>query len=314
LYLPTTSWKACCTVHQLFQVVEPNLREKLFDFSVKINLYHFNIYPSKLNVDGRLTSFATLKLCNFATQQPMNLTSNKLWQDRIYLLLAGIFVASLISSNLIFQKFFFWTPLEFLAHPEAVGVIAWLSSFTFELSVGILPYPITFLVTDLISEIYGREKANRVVLVGFISSIFIMGVVMVGDMASATQWSPVDDNTFSRVFGLFGPAVFASMTAYITAQFIDIRIFHFWKRKTKNRHLWLRNNGSTIFSQLIDTLSVLLLLCTFGVIEWVRFYPLLINGFLFKVLVALIDTPFFYLFSNLLRKLFNLKLGEEVEM
>ncbi len=244
----------------------------------------------------------------------MNSDSNKLWQDRIYLLLAGIFIASLISSNLIFQKFFFWTPFAFLANSDSGNWLSWLSEYTFELSVGILPYPITFLVTDIISEIYGREKANRVVMVGFISSIFIMGVVMVGDMVSATQWSPVDDSVFHRVFGLFGPAVFASMTAYVTAQFIDIRIFHFWKRKTNNRHLWLRNNGSTIFSQLIDTLSVLFLLCSFGVIDWVRFYPLLLNGFLFKVLVALIDTPFFYLFSHLSRLFFGLKLGEEVEL
>ena len=244
----------------------------------------------------------------------MNSDSNKPWQDRIYLLLGGIFIASLISSNLIFQKFFFWTPFAFLASPDSGNWMSWLSEYTFELSVGILPYPITFLVTDIISEIYGREKASRVVMVGFISSIFIMGVVMVGDAASATQWSPVDDSVFHRVFGLFGPAVFASMTAYITAQFIDIRIFHFWKRKTNNRHLWLRNNGSTIFSQLIDTLSVLFLLCSFGVIDWVRFYPLLLNGFLFKVLVALIDTPFFYLFSHLLRKYFGLKLGEELEI
>ena len=244
----------------------------------------------------------------------MNSNSNKLWQDRIYLLLGGIFIASLISSNLIFQKFFFWTPFAFLANSDSGNWLSWLSEYTFELSVGILPYAITFLVTDIISEIYGREKANRVVMVGFISSIFIMGVVMVGDLVSATQWSPVDDSVFHRVFGLFGPAVFASMTAYITAQFIDIRIFHFWKRKTNNRHLWLRNNGSTIFSQLIDTLSVLFLLCSFGVIDWVRFYPLLLNGFLFKVLVALIDTPFFYLFSNLLRKYFGLKLGEELEI
>ena len=244
----------------------------------------------------------------------MNSGSNKLWQDRIYLLLGGIFIASLISSNLIFQKFFFWTPFAFLANPDSGNWVGWLSEYTFELSVGILPYPITFLVTDLISEIYGREKANRAVMVGFIASIFIMGVVMVGDMVSATQWSPVDDAVFHRVFGLFGPAVFASMTAYITAQFIDIRIFHFWKRKTNNRHLWLRNNGSTIFSQLIDTLSVLFLLCSFGIIDWVRFYPLLLNGFLFKVLVALIDTPFFYLFSHLLRNFFGLKLGEELEI
>ena len=244
----------------------------------------------------------------------MDSPSNKLWQDRLYLILTGIFIASLISSNLIFQKFFFWTPFAFLANPNSGNWVSWLSEYTFELSVGILPYPIKFLVTDIISEIYGREKANRVVMVGFIASIFIMGVVMVGDMVLATQWSPVDDSIFHRVFGLFGPAVFASMTAYITAQFIDIRIFHFWKRKTNNRHLWLRNNGSTIFSQLIDTLSVLFLLCSFGVIDWVRFYPLLLNGFLFKVLVALIDTPFFYLFSHLLRKFFGLKLGEELEI
>jgi len=244
----------------------------------------------------------------------MNSTSNKIWQDRLYLILAGIFIASLISSNLIFQKFFFWTPFAFLANSEVSGWAAWLSSYTFELSVGILPYPITFLVTDIVSEIYGREKADRIVISGFISSIFIMGVVMIGDIAAATDWSPVNDNTFHRVFGLFGPAVFASMTAYLTAQFIDIRIFHFWKRKTNNRHLWLRNNGSTIFSQLIDTISVLFLLCSFGVIDWVRFYPLLLNGFLFKILVALFDTPLFYLFSHLLRKLFHLKLGEEVQL
>ena len=244
----------------------------------------------------------------------MNSTSNKIWQDRLYLILAGIFIASLISSNLIFQKFFFWTPFAFLANSEVSGWAAWLSSYTFELSVGILPYPITFLVTDIVSEIYGREKADRIIVAGFISSIFIMGVVMVGDMAAATVWSPVNDNTFHRVFGLFGPAVFASMTAYVIAQFIDIRIFHFWKRKTNNRHLWLRNNGSTIFSQLIDTISVLFLLCSFGVIDWVRFYPLLLNGFLFKMLVALFDTPLFYLFSHLLRKLFHLKLGEELQL
>ena len=235
----------------------------------------------------------------------MNSTSNKIWQDRLYLILTGIFIASLISSNLIFQKFFFWTPFAFLANFEASGWTVWLSSYTFELSVGILPYPITFLVTDIVSEIYGREKADRIVVSGFISSIFIMGVVMVGDIAAATDWSPVNDNTFHKVFGLFGPAIFASMTAYIIAQFIDIRIFHYWKRLTNGQHLWLRSNGSTIFSQSIDTLSVLLLLCYFGVIEWNKFGLLFANGFLFKVLIAALDTPFFYIISFFIRKFSN---------
>jgi hypothetical protein len=72
-------------------------------------------------------------------------------------------------------------------------------------------------------------------------------------------------------------------------------MFHFWKRLTKGKHLWLRNNGSTIVSQLVDTSSVLLLLCFSNIIDWEKFWPLLMNGFLFKMLVALFDTPFFYL-------------------
>ncbi len=201
------------------------------------------------------------------------------FKNRLYLILTGIFIASLVSSNLIFQKFFTWTPF---------GI------YTFELSVGILPYPITFLVTDIISELYGKKKANQVVITGLVSSFFVMGIVLIANALPHTDWSPVHSETFTKVFGLFGPAVFASMVAYLTAQFIDIRMFHFWKRLTKGKHLWLRNNASTIVSQLVDTASVLSLLCLAGVIEWSRFLSLLENGFLFKVLVALLDTPIIY--------------------
>jgi uncharacterized integral membrane protein (TIGR00697 family) len=221
--------------------------------------------------------------------------------NRFYVLLCGIFIASLIASNLIFQKFFMWDVW-----------IPFIGDYTFELSVGILPYPITFLVTDIISEIYGRKKANQVVISGFISSIFIMGIILVADATQATLWSPVDDAIFTKVFGLFGLAVFASMTAYLMAQFIDIRVFHFWKKLTKNKHLWLRNNGSTVFSQLVDTSTVLFLLCYFSIIPWDKFFILFVNGFLFKMLIALLDTPLFYLFSGLLRKKFKLELGEEL--
>ncbi len=227
--------------------------------------------------------------------------TDRILSDRIYLILSGVFIASLVSSNLIFQKFFVWTQW-----------LPFVGDYTFEISVGILPYPVTFLVTDIISEIYGRKKADQVIIAGFIASLFIMCVILVADFVTATAWSPVDDSTFHRVFGLFGPAVFASMAAYLTAQFIDIRVFHFWKRITRNKHLWLRNNGSTIISQLVDTSSVLLLLCAFGVIEWHRFGSLLANGFLFKVLIAMLDTPLFYFFAWSLRKKFVLKLGEEV--
>ena len=202
------------------------------------------------------------------------------FRNRLYIILGGIFIASLITANLIFQKFFTWTPF---------GI------YTFELSVGILPYPITFLVTDLISELYGKKKADQIVISGLVSSLFVMGVVLIANAMPQTMWSPVNNETFNKVFGLFGPAVFASMVAYLIAQFIDIRIFHFWKRLTKGKHLWLRNNGSTIISQFVDTASVLLLLCITGVVEWSRFPGLLENGFIFKVMVALFDTPLFYL-------------------
>ena len=132
-------------------------------------------------------------------------------------------------------------------------------------------------------------------------------IVTISDQITATSWSPVDDVTFHSVFGLSGAAVFASMMAYLFAQFIDIRLFHYWKRLTNGKHLWLRNNTSTIFSQFIDTFSVLFLLCSFGVIDWERFSILLLNGFLFKVFFAAFDTPFFYLAVYYFHKKFNLE-------
>ena len=228
---------------------------------------------------------------------------NKSQANNLYLILAGIFIASLVSCNLIFQKFFqidIWLPF--------------VGDYTFAQSVGLLPYPITFLVTDIISEIYGRRKANQVVTAGLIASLFMLIVVTTADYVSATSWSPVDDATFNNVFGLSGAAVFASMMAYLFAQYIDIRLFHFWKQLTKGKHLWLRNNASTVFSQFIDTFSVLFLLCTFNVIEWERFSVLLINGFLFKVFFAAFDTPIIYFITYYLRKKFNLQFGEELKI
>jgi hypothetical protein len=225
--------------------------------------------------------------------------SKKLLAYKIYLVLATLFITSLVVSNLIFQKFFSW---------DFFGI------YTFEISVGILPYPITFLVTDLISEIYGKKKANQVVTAGIFASFFSLLIIYVSDVVPATPWSPVDDAMFTKVFGFSVIAVFSSMIAYLLAQFVDIRIYHYWKRLTKGRHLWLRNNFSTVTSQFLDTFSVLFLLCSFGVIEWSLFSILLLNGFLFKVLVALLDTPILYVTVHYFRTKFNLKAGEEINL
>jgi|TARA_A100001011_G_scaffold104890_1_gene111058 uncharacterized integral membrane protein (TIGR00697 family) len=207
------------------------------------------------------------------------------FQERLYLIFAGIFIASLVACNLIFQKFFTWNFL----------------GLTFELSVGIIAYPVTFLVTDLISELYGKKRANQVVISGFCASVFTTLLIFISMNATAADWSPVDSVTFNKVFGLSAPAFLASMMAYLTAQFIDVRIFHFWKRLTKGKHLWLRNNASTMFSQLVDTSMVLIILCSAGAIGWERFGSLLLMGWLFKVLVALIDTPIIYFLLWLLK-------------
>ena len=222
---------------------------------------------------------------------------DQLKAQQIYMVLSALFIASLVVSNLIFQKFFYW---------DFFGL------YTFEISVGILPYPVTFLITDIISEVYGKKKANLVVTTGIFASFFSLLIVFAADAVPATTWSPIGNSLFEKVFGATAIAVFASMAAYLLAQYIDIQLFHFWKKLTRGKHLWLRNNFSTFLSQFVDTFSVLFLLCSFGKIDWELFGGLLLSGFLFKVLIAALDTPFLYAAVYGLRKIFNLKAAEEL--
>jgi queuosine precursor transporter len=210
----------------------------------------------------------------------------------LYLVLASLFITSLVTSNLIFQKFFSWSPFGL---------------YTFELSVGIIAYPITFLITDVISEIYGRKRANRVVLAGLFASAFALLIVIVSTEASATSWSPISNAEFKKVFGFTYIAVAASLAAYLLAQFIDVQLFHFWKKLTNGKHLWLRNNASTFTSQFVDTFVIISLLTVFEVIDEEFYFALILNGFLFKVLFALLDTPLAYLLIYGIRRYFGLK-------
>ncbi|CAM3667931.1 queuosine precursor transporter [Flavobacterium gelidilacus] len=230
-------------------------------------------------------------------------TKDKLLAQKIYFILGGLFIASLVVSNLIFQKFFYWHPF---------GEVTILGAKLFEISVGIIPYPITFLVTDIISEIYGKKKANQVVTTGIFASIFSLLIIFIANEVPAIESSPITNELFSKVFGQTALAVLASMTAYLFAQYIDIRVYHFWKKLTKGKMLWLRNNFSTITSQAIDTFSVLFLLCSFNILPWEIFGKLFISGFAFKVIIALFDTPFMYLAVYLFRKKFKLNPNDEL--
>lgn len=229
---------------------------------------------------------------------------DKALAQKIYLYLAALFITSLVVSNLIFQKFFYWYPAD----------ISIFGIRLFELSVGILPYPITFLITDLISEIYGQKRANEVVVAGIFASFFSIGILLVAGALPAIPSSPVNSETFTQVFSLSPLAVLASMMAYLIAQFIDIRVYHFWKKLTEGRHLWLRNNFSTFSSQIIDSATVIFLLCAFNVLPWNLFWGLTLSSITFKVFIAAIDTPFLYLFVGMFRKRFKLSVDQEIQL
>ena len=214
---------------------------------------------------------------------------------KIYLYLAAIFIAALVVCNLIANKF----------------ITIDLGFKTFVISAGVLPYPITFLITDILSEIYGKKKTARIVWAGFGASLFVLGVLLLAQQFTAIEASPVNDDTFNMVFGNSWRVIFASMTAYLCAQLVDVRIYHFWKEKTAGKHLWLRNNFSTVFSQLVDTTLVVCVLFL-GIRSNSEIIQFILDGWLFKMLCAFIDTPLLYASTAFIRNKLGLKFGEEI--
>ncbi len=194
-----------------------------------------------------------------------------------FLLLSGVFISALVTCNLIANKF----------------VTVDLGFKVFTVSAGILPYPVTFLVTDLLSELYGRRRANRVVIAGFFASVFALVTLLLGAHFPAIPGSPVDQGTYDVVFQNTGRIIAASMIAYLAAQFVDIRLFHFWKDLTRGRHLWLRNNASTITSQLLDSVLVVGVIFA-GKASAGSIFDMVVDAWIFKVICALLDTPFIY--------------------
>ncbi len=226
----------------------------------------------------------------------MQIEKNKEQAFRLYLLLAALFVTALVACNLIANKF----------------ISVDLGFKTFVISAGVLPYPITFLITDILSEIYGHRRTNHVVFVGFAASLFVLLILYLGNVFPAIATSPVSDEYFSVVFSNSWRVILASMVAYLIAQLVDIRLYHFWKRLTRGKHLWLRNNASTILSQLVDTTLVVGVLFI-GQLPLATMGSYVLDGWLFKALCALIDTFFIYAIIGLIRKRFKMKDQDELE-
>ena len=215
----------------------------------------------------------------------------------LYVTLAGLFIASLVTCNLVANKF----------------VSVDLGFTEFILSAGVLAYPITFLITDLLSELYGREQTNKVVVSGFGALLLVLIILKLGGAFNAIDSSPVNDAAYATVFANSWRVIVASMVAYLVAQLIDVRLFHFWKRLTKGKHLWLRNNASTILSQLVDTTLVVGVLFI-GVEPINKILLFILHGWLFKMLCALADTPLLYLTVWAARKKFNLAQNQELSL
>lgn len=210
--------------------------------------------------------------------------------ERAFTVLTGLFIGALVITNAIAGKFFVL--------------------FGQELSCGIIAYPVTFLVTDLLSEIYGRKRASTVVIAGFVVSVFVTGVVWIANNAPTYAESPVDAESFNVVFGLLPGIVLGSMIAYLVAQLVDVQIFEFWRRLTDGKYMWLRNNGSTFFSQLVDTVLVV----TIALVIWPEvdgnsateplafetWQGIVFGQYVFKLAIAALDTPLFYIATHYL--------------
>ncbi|MFI4862168.1 MAG: queuosine precursor transporter [Phycisphaerales bacterium JB063] len=225
-------------------------------------------------------------------------------REWVFLLLAGLFLGTLAMLNILGIS-------RFLVLASMGGDEGWQwgqwGEVSFALAVGVLPYPMTFLCTDLISEFYGRRRANAVVWVGLVLNLWVMSILWLGGVLPGG--GPIEDAFFSIRTAAFG-AVTASMVAYLVAQFVDVQLFHLWKRLTRGRMLWLRNNGSTMVSQLVDTVAVILITHFYanalperpeGQSLATHLLLFIATGYAFKFIVAALDTPVIYLAVYLLK-------------
>ncbi len=233
-------------------------------------------------------------------------------REVVFLILSGFFLGSLAMLNI-------------LGISRLIDLSFYIGNIKipFKLFIGVLPYPITFLCTDFISELFGRKRANMVVWIGLILNFWVLFIVWIGgklppvpEMLPSTSLPPTDDANyvFFAIRKLTFGAVGASMIAYLTAQFVDVSVFHALKKITKGKMLWLRNNGSTLTSQMVDSISVVLITFFYtkafkvpeGELESEYIIMLILSNYVFKMTAALLDTIPFYIGVKFLSKYLNI--------
>ena len=232
-------------------------------------------------------------------------------RELVFIILSGIFLGTLAVLNILGLSR--QIDLSF-----SIGEL----EVPFVVFVGVLPYPITFLCTDFISELYGRRRANTVVWVGLILNIWVLFILWLGGiLPPRPEMGPdglpnLEDPTYSFYYirELTHMSTAASMIAYLTAQFVDVQVFHALKKLTKGKALWLRNNGSTLTSQMVDSVAVILIVYFFSNAIHIQpgetiahgLFILIISNYMFKMVSALLDTIPFYIGVRLLSKYLQL--------
>ena len=191
--------------------------------------------------------------------------------DGIYVILVGLFIGCLVSANFIAVKLC-----------RVLGLVV---------PAGVIAYSVTFTVTDIISDVYGRKAASYAVWAGFVANLAMVSMVLGGWLLP-----PLSPEFQSKYQVLLSTPriVAASMVAYLLSQNHDVLAFHFWKALTRGKHLWLRNNASTAVSQLIDTCTFITL-AFYGTVPNDVLLNMILGQYLFKLLIAICDTPFVYL-------------------
>jgi uncharacterized integral membrane protein (TIGR00697 family) len=202
-------------------------------------------------------------------------------KDIVYLILAGLFVTNAILGEILGGKLI-----------EAGGYI---------MSLGVIPWPVVFLTTDLINEYYGRGGVKRLTLITVALILYAFAIIFVSMGVPAAKISPVTDEAFNLVLGQSLWIIAGSITAFAVSQLVDVAVFWIFRDATKGRMLWLRATGSTAVSQLIDTFVVL------GIGFWLPgkiatsdFFNLAFTNYTYKFAIAIALTPLIYLAHGLI--------------
>jgi len=191
------------------------------------------------------------------------------------LLIQSLFIAALVVSNVVAGKV--------------------LNIFGFIVPGAFLLYAITFLMTDLTSELWGKKEAIKLVQTGFICSLFAAGMIYLTQLMPSPPFAQAQADAYKVLLGMNFRLVMASMIAYYLSQSWDVWFFHKLGSFTKGKHKWLRNNASTMTSQLIDT-SIFITIAFAGIVP--DLWWMIISQYVLKLIIAAVDTPFFYLFTK----------------